>query len=387
MSDTETAAGHAIDPLYVEVLGAVHAIHAVSEEQRARLAREWSRSVVTDPGDVDTEPLTLSPGYSDQEAGYALASRLTQAGIRRLRGRYVMLHACGVADDTGQVLALVAGSGSGKTTAARHLARSGLGYVTDETVAVDATGEVLAYPKPLSVVDEAFAGGPKVQHGPDDLGLGKPPASLRLGRIVLIDRGPAHREARIEQVPLLDGLLEVIPQTSSLSRLDRPLQTVCSLIDLSGGLHRLSYTEIDDAADLLEGLLAREVPPPDVPAWEAFTEGVPGADDMSWAILDHRVRLRPHTDAVLVGDEVLIMISDIPIRLRGLGLTIWQACRDAPTVEEIARVVTEVHGSHPDAERIIDETLAELEQMAVIAWGRPRPVSELTPPTVSSLLE
>ena len=381
MSDTtETAAVHTTDPLYVEVLGTVHAIHAVSAEQRAVLAREWSRCVVSGAGEVKPEPLSLTPGYSDQEAGYALASRLTGDAIRRLRGQYVMFHACGVSDETGRVLALVAKSGSGKTTAATRLGRSGFGYVTDETVAIDPSGEVLPYPKPLSVVDEDFVGGPKVQHGPDDLGLGLPPAGLRLARLVLIDRKPGQGEARLEQVPLLDGLLELIPQTSSLSLLDLPLQTVCRLLDSSGGLHRLVYSEIDDAAPLLHDFLAESTEPPRLELdWEPFTEGVPPKGSMTWALLDHRIRLRPHVDAVLVGDELLVMVGDVPIRLGGLGLTIWQAARDAPTLEEVAATVQELHGSHPDAKRLIDETLADLQAAGVIARGRPRPVGELVP--------
>jgi hypothetical protein len=382
MSDTTAASvDTAVGPLYVEVLGSVHAIHAVSEEQRSLLAREWSRCVVTDAGGVETEPLSLSTGYSDQETGYALASRLTGDGIRRLRGRYVMLHACGVSDDAGRVLALVARSGSGKTTAATHLGRLGFGYVTDETVAIDPSGEVLPYPKPLSVVDAEFAGGPKVQHGPDDLGLGRPPASLHLARLVLIDRKPGHEQgARLERLPLLDGLLELIPQTSSLSHLHRPLQTTCRLLDTSGGLYRLSYTEIDDAAALLRQLLAKSTESePAAPEWEPFTEDVPRAGSMGWAMLDHRVRLRPHADAILVRDELLIMVGDVPIRLGGVGLTIWQACRDAPTMDEIKATVLGTHGAHPDADQLINTTLDELQRAGVIAWGRPRPVTELAP--------
>ena len=54
------------------------------------------------------------------------------------------LHAAGLTDDRGRVLALVAASGTGKTTAARILGRH-LGYLSDETISVGAELEVLPY--------------------------------------------------------------------------------------------------------------------------------------------------------------------------------------------------------------------------------------------------
>ncbi|EWT03576.1 hypothetical protein N865_08990 [Intrasporangium oryzae NRRL B-24470] len=375
-TDVEVHVG--VEPLHVEVLGVVHTIHAVDERQRTMLAREWSRCVVDDAAAADAEDVHISDGYSDQEAGYALASELTMNGILARRGSHLMLHACGLSDAEGNVLAMVARSGSGKTTAALTLSRSGLGYVTDETVAVAPSGAVLAYPKPLSVVDDEAAGGPKRQHGPDELGLPVPPEPLHLRRVVLLERGGGHEGSpRLEPLPFVDGLLALIPQTSSLSRLERPLQTACELLAGCGGVFRLVYTEISDATELLQTFLSQANGETPGPSWEPFTEDVPTDGSMAWAILDNRVRLKPHTDAVLVGNELVIMVDDVPIRVGGLGLTIWQACRDAPTLAEIGATVEELHGSHPEAGRIIDETVAGLREAGVIAWGRPSPVSEL----------
>jgi hypothetical protein len=231
------------------------------------------------------------------------------------------------------------------------------------------------------VVDADEAGGAKLQHGPDDLDLGLPPEHLRVSRVVLIRRGPGHEGSpTLEPLPLVDGLLELIPQTSSLSLLDRPLQRACRLLDEAGGVHRLTYTEVTDTADMLTDFLAGGSPRASgEPTWEPFTEDVPTSGDMTWAVLDYRVRLRPHTDAILVGEEALIMVEDVPVRLGGIGLTVWQACRDAPTIDEIAEIVADAHGPHPDARRIIDETLSELKQSGVVAWGRPVPVAEILP--------
>ena len=51
-----------------------------------------------------------------------------------------MLHAAGIADADGLVVALVGPSGMGKTTASSYLARHGFGYVTDETVSIGPGG-------------------------------------------------------------------------------------------------------------------------------------------------------------------------------------------------------------------------------------------------------
>jgi hypothetical protein len=62
---------------------------------------------------------------SFEELAEHLTSRLTVAAILANAGDLTMLHACGLADpETGAVVALVAKSGTGKTTAASVLART-----------------------------------------------------------------------------------------------------------------------------------------------------------------------------------------------------------------------------------------------------------------------
>jgi hypothetical protein len=66
-------------------------------------------------------------------------------------GRYLLLHAAAAQlDDAGVILP--APSGSGKTTLVAGLVRGGLGYITDEAVALDPqTGLLEPYPKALAV--------------------------------------------------------------------------------------------------------------------------------------------------------------------------------------------------------------------------------------------
>ena len=57
------------------------------------------------------------------------------------------LHAAGLADRDGRALALVAASGTGKTTAARTLGGT-LGYLSDETVSSAADSTSFPTPSP-----------------------------------------------------------------------------------------------------------------------------------------------------------------------------------------------------------------------------------------------
>ena len=104
---------------------------------------------------------------------------------RRMQDGLFVLYSVGWNEtDDGGTVALVAASGTGKTTAGRVLGRR-LGYVSDETIAVEHDLTVRAYPKPLSIVVNPAT--PRVKHerSPDDLGLLRAAGALRrrwLGR-------------------------------------------------------------------------------------------------------------------------------------------------------------------------------------------------------------
>ena len=141
--------------LGIDVLGTSFALRwgpAVTSAQRQSMTLAWSRclsdsSVIapqTVPGDPDL-PFTASvryesklPGESVRHLGSdtfeglaeAVTSEVTVAAILESAGELTMLHACGVADEEGLVVALVAKSGTGKTTASSQLARTfGYGFI------------------------------------------------------------------------------------------------------------------------------------------------------------------------------------------------------------------------------------------------------------------
>lgn len=357
----------AMPPEHIDVLGSVISVD-IPPADLDRIRAQWSRCMAQ----PDRTPVASVVYGSQDDADrrdYGLASALTLAGITRAAGTRLMLHAAGVADPgTGRVAVLVAASGTGKTTAARRLCTAGFGYVTDETVSIGADDDVLAYPKPLSVVIAGDSPHHKSQHGPDELGLPPCPADPRAALFVLLDRDgddPGAAPA-LDRVPLLDGLIALIPQTSALPAMPRPLQTLAGAVQRAGGVWRLRYHDVEDATDLLrDAVLADPVEPSDVTAFPApldRSSRPPSVTSTSSAGLadGSQVIRAPYLDAIGIDDEVLVLIDTRPVRLSGLGATIWTGSARATSVNDlIARCVAE-HGEHPQAGDLVRDAIREL---------------------------
>ena len=186
-----------------------------------------------------------------------LTQSVTAAAIRHQAGRAVMFHAGALAHPvTGAAVAYVAPGGTGKTTLTRVLG-PGLGYITDETVAVCDNLRILPYPKPLSI---RRTDGAKDEVAPGRLGLQLPAVEPRLAALLMIRRDPgAGTEPRVEGVGLLDSLAALSPEVSSLARLPRPLRTLADVVDGAGGLLKVTYAEAGSLRPLLEELLGTPV--------------------------------------------------------------------------------------------------------------------------------
>ena len=171
---------------------------------------------------------------------YAVSRSLTIASIRRRTGSCLMLHAAGLATEDGGTVALVASSGTGKTTAGRLLGRS-LGYVTDETVTVEHDLTVRAYPKPLSlVVDPSGAVGQSHEQSPDELALRRAPAALHLSAVAVLERRADATVPVLTPIGLVaEAMQTVLPQTSALPSLDRPLDRLARALTAGHGPYRL----------------------------------------------------------------------------------------------------------------------------------------------------
>ena len=256
-------------------LGATVAIDVVGDraaELAGALRGAWARALTDDdPGQTITaELLTAGDGasspsrFADHLARHDLdtlmeriTQRVTLALIEQRAGELLMFHASALSDPaTGRAVVLVAESHTGKTTLTSRLGAE-FGYLTDETVAVDADGSILPYPKPLSLRTPGTAERREV--GADDLDLVPTPTAASVARIVWLERSDDHvGPPEAHELDLFDAIVRLVPQTSSLAALDRGLHRLCALIEATGPVLEIRYAEAETLRPLFRELMGAD---------------------------------------------------------------------------------------------------------------------------------
>lgn len=355
---------------------------SVPEADRERFRDHWADVIEHDgapdvtvigtlreaPPARDRSTRVVSTGSADRLTSL-LTTEVTLAAIGELSGSALMLHAGAVALDDGRVIALVGPSGRGKTTATQALGRS-LGYVTDETLAVRDDGDVVPYRKPLSIGRHPDA---KTQVPASALGLGELPSTpLRLEAIVVLDRRDQVDAPYVEQVPLLEALDEIVPQTSFLSSLSRPLHTLVSMILSTGGVRRVVYSEADTLPALVDEILSSssdESPllfEPGVSTTDCDCaaklspfESVEATADVESAPVYRRSNYR---DALSVDDSLVVFSGNRVTVLEGLGPVLWFAAEAATEAELTVAALREMPAppEHIDPAQVVAATVGEL---------------------------
>lgn len=223
----------------IHALGTTLQVDLGESIDRAEFDRAWSRCLVpsTDPGADEIRP--VAPANSM----VSLTQRITRALIESRRGELLMLHAGAVCHPrTGASIAYAAPGGTGKTTLTRLLGQR-YGYLTDETVGIDPqTRRIVPYPKPLSM-RTPDGGYPKTERGPDELGLLPAHADPYLTTLGILRREDSRREARISKLDLFEAITMLVPETSSLAMLPRPLHLLADLYADLGGIWLLEFGE------------------------------------------------------------------------------------------------------------------------------------------------
>lgn len=185
-----------------------------------------------------------------------LTQRITESAVDARAGECLMFHAACLADPTtGSAVAFVAPGGTGKTTLVRTLG-PGRWYVTDETTVVLDDRTVVPYPKPLSL-RRAAASPFKDETAPGSLGLAAPTARVHLVALCLLARDDGHDGPPVvATLPTLDALVALVPQTSHLTDLPRPLRRLAELCESLGGVRLVRYRESADLDGVWDELLA-----------------------------------------------------------------------------------------------------------------------------------
>lgn len=300
-------------------------------------------------------------GRDVDDVGVTLRQLINLRAIERRRQDLLMLHAAGLADPaTGDVIALIGPSGAGKTTAASSLGTV-LGYVSDETVAVDAGGGVLPFPKPLALKQQDALR--KRVVGPDALGLEEVRRPLRLSRLALLDRRDEYLTPTVATVGLEEALGRIIEQTSYLASLPRALQRLDALIRVSGGVQVIRYHHAGDLIEPVSELLRRPV------ALLAAPARVPSAraGDVD-AVLPGSYERSPVDDWVEIDDGVLVLSEGRIHRLSPLGSLIWDALQSPQPPNRLVAYAEAAFGPAPagDGHAAVLAMLDELSAAGVV---------------------
>lgn len=346
------------DRLLVSAVGAVIHIDASQRDTafQARARDAWADARYE--GDREPDAVTSARAHLDDAAALSMLSTdVTTTALAHRRGDPVwMLHAAGIADESGHVVVLSAPSGTGKTTAARHLSRR-YAYVSDETIAIGPDGGVDPYRKPLSIIEEGAAHKAQVALSSIDGGRALP-ETLRVVKIVVLDRSPdAAEEPSLERLDVAEALELLGPQTSYLCDGDAPLQRIDALLRATGGAVRLRYREVAGIDGIVDALMRTEIKPVDAalrtdPSPAAVSR--PGAYRRSEVVdvlsLEGRTALLRRLPA---GGQVHV--------LDGIGPTLWETAHGRALDEIVAAVVAE-HGAPAtgDARAMVSAALREL---------------------------
>jgi hypothetical protein len=178
---------------------------------------------------------------------------------------------------------------------------------------------------------------------------------------------------------LADGLLALIPDSSSQAEIDEPLQSLCRLIDRVGGVWQVTYSEAGDLPAALAPLFRKQRR--SKPVWEACTRpahahpagpaiATPAPEEPeSGAIPDGWIRRVEPKDAVAVDGDLLVMLEAEIVRLSGIGPAIWEATASAVPLDRLTEQIGDVHGRPEDYRAAVAAATGQLIAKAVLEQG------------------
>lgn len=342
-----------------------------------RLLRPWQeladapKEVTPHSSDELVIHLALDANSDLEKWGVTLSSAVTQTALTHLGGHRLLLHAAGLARDDGAAAVIVGPSGRGKTTTARFLAKH-LGYVSDEAICVDADAAIEPYRKPLSVITPNHFY--KLQISAAELGLrALPEVPLHAASLIILERG-TRPESFVEPVPLAEGILDLVEQSSFLAAMQAPLQEIATLATRTGGIRRLVAGTPESLHAVIDDLFA----PVKAPTWEAVLPRTPSYTCAS-PITPAFCASQPGSsneilDAVECADgTVLLTRNHQVLHLQGVGPVLWRGICEGENWDQLAARVEAEHGCPEgrDTRSAIELAAVSLIDAGIVQPGTP----------------
>lgn len=217
--------------------------------------------------------VTTSVG-GDQRVGTAMgtvlriAGEVNNVGVVGARG-HLVLHAGAVVRD-GRAIVLPGSSNRGKSTLTMALLRSGLGYLTDEAAAIDASGYCLPFAKAIALDPGSFSLFPDLR--PDGAGSELDAQIHRREWHIAPDRvGPVAEAAPVEAIVCPHWRAGATTRVARVSATEALHSLLSDAFDFTAGgqgvfdiltdlvsrvpVYRLGYGDLDDAVRVVTELL------------------------------------------------------------------------------------------------------------------------------------
>lgn len=322
-------------------------------------------------------PPALNPAAIESSSPAYAAERLTvQVTLQILKaraGRSHLFHAAslglpahqqqGAADQPLPALALVAPSGTGKTTATRFLGQQ-LSYLSDETALIDPSSLLITpYPKPLSIIEEESQ--PKVQYNPADLGLlpAHPQESYRLEHLVILNRVKDQKVApSCRRLDLASALFALILQTSGVQEMPQGLGELAALINRLGGAIEVTYSEISQTLPLFKDLLTGRL---DLETRQDSYRFEPSSHHQQGLDRGERFYQRAAgSQGLEIGEDYLISSKGQLNRVSLIGWDIWSALSQPLGGRALYQVMKDLYGQVPHQD--FKATLEAMEKAHLI---------------------
>jgi hypothetical protein len=176
----------------------------------------------------------------------------------------------------------------------------------------------------------------------------------------------------MERVSLTEGIVELAQQASYLGRLPSPLRTLTAHIEAVGGVHRITYRNVEALAPIIRELGANGPAGPELRAAQEVPAAARSTDPGEDA--SPRYRRVPVLDSLALDDQqVVLLVQDDErttrvIVLDGIAPTLWQNASQPTSLAALVEAAVAIHGEpgEEDAASLVAAGIDDLTQAGLL---------------------